>query len=256
MATVSATAALMPAPPAKSPLSAAARPPRSSACSALRRLRFSGSSSAVASERRARKISVSTAAWLRSHPGADLAVGEPLPLAQEDRLALPVRNAAERVGEADQLDRRALGRGDRLLQEGDVLDALEPAAAARTSAGARSRRSARSAGARRSRPAAGCRGRGSGRRSDTSSGARPRPPRASAGGGGSSRRSSRSAPGRAARRSPTPPRPGRGDSLRGRRPLPTLWRICERSASGAQVLGRPGVCAGNDRSQQSDFSEV
>ena len=65
-ATVSAATVLTPTPalPAKSPLIAAASPPRSNAYRDRSRDRFGGLSSPAASERRARKISVSTADWV------------------------------------------------------------------------------------------------------------------------------------------------------------------------------------------------
>ncbi len=65
-ATVSAATVLTPtpAPPAKSPLIAAASPPRSNAYRDRSRERFGGLSSPAASERRARKIRVSTADWV------------------------------------------------------------------------------------------------------------------------------------------------------------------------------------------------
>jgi hypothetical protein len=56
----------------------------------------------------------------------DLGVRETLPLTEEDRAPLLLGQARERVGQPDELVPVMRGRGDGLLQELDVLHALEP----------------------------------------------------------------------------------------------------------------------------------
>ena len=135
-AAVAFTAAL----PADSDLRAAAMVPTSSACRARRKpLRFgfltvSGCSSPWASERRARKISVSTAELGELQLLGDLAIREPLPLAQQDRAALLLGHQRERVLDPDQLVALPARAGDDLLDDLEVARALDPAAAPRGAA--------------------------------------------------------------------------------------------------------------------------
>src|SRR5207245_5289848 len=65
----------------------------------------------------------------------NLAIGEPLPLAQQDRAALVLRHRLERVLEPDQLVRAPVVlRRDDLLQHLEVVRALDPAATPRGAA--------------------------------------------------------------------------------------------------------------------------
>ena len=58
--------------------------------------------------------------------GGYLTIGEPLPLPEEDRLALLVGQSGERLVESEQLVARRLGSGDEILNSLEIRGALEP----------------------------------------------------------------------------------------------------------------------------------
>ena len=76
-------------------------------------------------------MSVSTADCETSSSVGDLAIGEALPLPQQDRAALLLGHRCERVLDPDQLVALATRAGDDLLDHAEVAGALDLAAAPR-----------------------------------------------------------------------------------------------------------------------------
>ena len=199
VAATASTTAFTAAPPVSSDLIAASTEPRFRPRPTLRFSFFgsAGCSSAPASERRARKMSVSTAACDSSSSSRSRGTRGPATRAAGSRAAgSPASTRAHPRGRSVQLRSRA---GARAQLPGAPRSCSVPraASAAPTTTVVPSRRSARSCRATPARPRERCRASGRGTRSGTSSGRRPPPPRASAADGGSTRRSAGRTAGRA-----------------------------------------------------------
>ena len=123
--TVTAATVFTPALPTRNPLIAVMSPPRSSARSA----RAAPSRSGVLQRRGERATRAEDdrlgCALRQAQSIGDLAVGEPLPFAQQDGAPLLLRQAAECGRESDEVVGRTVGRGDGLLEDRDVLDVLQ-----------------------------------------------------------------------------------------------------------------------------------